>query len=230
MHLIVTVAKKPEVLRELLTGMEQVFLVGCSGCAEAFGNGGTAGILRMRKLLGEWGKAVVGELVVDFACEKSLTGLWLSRKAGDLASAECVLVGACGVGVQSVSALVSHKVVIASCDTVSLGGRVGQPWGPEMCRECGDCQVHLTCGVCPISRCAKGLLNGPCGGSRDGTCEVFPDRRCAWVEIWERMLASGRSLGLERTCRIRDHRKSLPPDDVRGALTEILESVVGWKR
>jgi hypothetical protein len=81
----------------------------------------------------------------------------------------------------------------------------------EQCQECGDCILNDTGGICPVTKCAKGLLNGPCGGSEDGKCEVDPARDCAWVLIYNRMVALGEVDNLKKFVAAKDYSKAAKP-------------------
>jgi hypothetical protein len=157
---------------------------------------------------------------MDFCCEKILVELWLRRKKAFIEEANSILVLSCGIGVQVVASITPSKVYPA-CNTVSLGGRVGQPWGLEQCNECGDCVLKYTGDICPMTRCAKGLLNGPCGGSEKGNCEVFPERECAWIMIYERLEKMGRIQELSRKPLVKRFQKAAPPKEIRDALQQV---------
>jgi hypothetical protein len=212
-------------LDEMVSQMEgerRLLLLACNGCEESFGNAEPG---RLRRLVAELeGKevAVAEVLALDFLCEELLVRHWLPQ-------AECrsefaaVLVVSCGIGAQVV-ARVSGRPAYPACDTVTLGGRFGQAWGKETCRECGQCILPHTGGICPLTACSKGLLNGPCGGSQDGRCEVFAETRaCGWQRIYERLEAAGRQDLLLRSPLIKDHSRSEPPEPLVSLRDQLLE-------
>ena len=98
----------------------------------------------------------------------------------------------CGVGVQTISGLLDDKPVYACCDTVELPGFQGVTPLEYDCDQCGECFLNLTGGICPITACSKSLVNGPCGGTKDGKCEVSPTIDCGWERIIQRLKAQGR--------------------------------------
>jgi len=119
--------------------------------------------------------------------------------------------------VQAVATVVD-KAVHPACDTISLGGIRGEWRGEERCAECGQCFLEFTAGICPLTACAKQLVNGPCGGAKDGCCEVEPEvRRCAWDVIYERLERQGR-IGVLRNSPLqtKDYARMQPPAELRG--------------
>jgi hypothetical protein len=105
-----------------------------------------------------------------------------------------------------------------------MGGRFGQAWGKEICKECGQCILQYTGGICPLTACSKGLLNGPCGGSKDSRCEVFPEtRECGWHLIYERLKEVGRTDLLLGVPLVKDYCRSEPPEELVLLRNQILE-------
>jgi len=215
--MLVTKRKAIEEIVRFTNGETAVFLLGCDGCAAASGTGGEADILELEKELTRSGLEVTGSKVVDFLCQKALIRKGLRPFSAALAEADSIVVSTCGIGIQA-TATVAKLPVHPACDTVSLGGIRGEWQGEERCAECGQCFLEYTGGVCPLTACAKQLVNGPCGGAKDGRCEVEPDvRRCAWQVIYERLDRQGR-LDLLRTAplQVKDHAKMRPPEELRG--------------
>ena len=112
--------------------------------------------------------------------------------AEDVEAADVVLSTACGVGVQAMAEKYPHKLIIPALNTTSMGMPVEQGVWLENCGGCGNCVLAFTGGICPIARCAKSLMNGPCGGSQGGSCEVSKDIDCAWLQIYYRLKNQGR--------------------------------------
>ena len=215
--MLVTRRKPIEELTGFLSGERAVFLLGCNGCAAASGTGGEAEILQLKAQLEERGFDVVGWKVIDFLCQKALVRAGLRPHADALAEADSIVVSTCGIGIQA-TATATDFAVHPACDTISLGGIRGEWQGEERCAECGQCFLEYTAGICPLTACAKGLVNGPCGGAKDGRCEVEPEaRRCAWNVIYERLERQGR-LHLLRSAptQVKDHAKMRPPEELRG--------------
>jgi ferredoxin len=179
-----------EVLNSL--GKEKnIFLLVCNGCAEVCETGGEKALSAMKTELGKAGKNITGTALVDFICNKILVATRLAREIDNIKQADSIIVLSCGIGVQAVSKVID-KVVHPAANTVSLGGLQGLWPSEERCQACGDCALDYTGGICPITFCAKGLLNGPCGGAQNGKCEVDREKDCGWQLIYERLRKVGR--------------------------------------
>ena len=206
----------------LLKGFRSLLLLACNGCEESFGN---AEPQQLKYLEGEIEKndlSVTDILTVDFLCEHILVKHWL-RNAECGEDFDAILVVSCGIGGQVVSQ-VSPYPTYPACDTVTMGGRFGQAWGREGCKECGQCVIPYTAGICPLTACSKGLLNGPCGGSKEGRCEIFPEiRECGWDQIYRRLEAAGRKDLLTGRPLVRDFSLSEPPQELISLRNLILE-------
>jgi electron transport complex protein RnfC len=113
--------------------------------------------------------------------------LQLQRHAAKAEEADTVLVFSCGVGVQTVSEAFPGKKVLAACDTYPLPGHQGVTPLEYDCDQCGECHLSDTGGICPITACSKSLVNGQCGGSKNGKCEVDKDMECGWERIYRRL-------------------------------------------
>ena len=174
-----------------LEGEKKVFILGCDGCAHSSQTGGMPQVLAMKELLEKAGKKITGHTVIDFLCQKALVASRLRPLEDQVMEADSLLVLTCGVGVQSVGAMVP-KPVHPGCNTISLGGSRGEWRGTERCLECGDCLLHYTGGICPLTACSKSLRNGACGGASDGRCEVSPEKPCGWELIYERLKEVGK--------------------------------------
>jgi hypothetical protein len=185
-----------------------IFLVGCKGCADGCESGGERQVLDIKKRLEAGGKTVSGICLIDMVCNEALTRMKLSAQADAIESAESVLVMCCGAGVQTVASSV-YKVVHPGCNTISSGGGHAEWKQAERCLECGDCVLEFTGGICPIARCAKQLLNGPCGGSQGGKCEISTDMPCAWQLIIERLSKIGCLYKLQEVMPTKNWDKSL---------------------
>lgn len=222
--MLVSEQKPLEEILSSLNGEQSVFLVGCNGCAEASGTGGPKQVREMRDRLEEAGKTATGLIVLDFLCQRALVKTGLKPFEPQIMTADSLLVLCCGVGVQTTAAVVP-KVAHPACNTISLGGAYGEWRGSERCKECGQCFLDLTGGICPLTACSKGLLNGPCGGAKDGRCEVEPDLRpCGWILIYERLKSLGRLDVLrEAPVQIVDCVKMQPPRELRRSVLYALE-------
>lgn len=197
----------PEIL-SAVKDEQRLFLVGCKGCAEGCQTGGEAQVSDMTQKLTEAGKEVVGHCLIDMVCNESLVKMRLLPHQAEIASADSVMVLSCGIGIQ-VTADAVDRVVHPGCNTVSLGGQHAEWRQSERCLECGHCLLDYTGGICPIARCAKNLLNGPCGGSVNGKCEISPELPCAWQLIIDRLTKLGRLDKLAEIPPVKDWSVSL---------------------
>lgn len=194
--MIITQKKPTEELLAMLGGVRRVAIVGCGNCAAACQTGGEKEIQELKALLEERGMEVVATVLPEECCHKLLVKKELKILRGS--GAEAVIGMACGDGVQTVADNVQLPVYPAN-NTLFLGQveRVGI--FHEYCRMCGDCVLGSTGGICPVTQCAKSLVNGPCGGQKNGKCEVNPANDCAWIRIYERLVAIGQEERLGQT-------------------------------
>ena len=216
--MILSKQKPWEEVLSYLDGENNVFILGCNGCAQASGTGGPAQVEEMKTKLGEINKKVTGSAVIDFLCQKALVKSRLRTKVEQIGAADSILVMTCGVGVQAVAAAV-NKVCHPACDTVSLGGSRGEWRGSERCMECGECLLEYTGGICPLTACTKGLINGQCGGASKGKCELNPERDCGWELIYKRLKDLNQLDKLRRFIAPKDYSKMMP--DVKTMSTSL---------
>ncbi len=199
--MIVAEQKPLEEIKGLLGEAGRVLIVGCGTCVTVCFAGGEkeAGVLGslLRMSTKMEGRAKdVGEVTVQRQCEWE----YLDAIRERVAEADVVLSLGCGVGVQALAERYPNAVVVPGLNTKFMGLPLEQGVWAERCAACGQCLLGLTGGICPIARCSKQLLNGPCGGSSQGKCEVNPDIECAWQLIYDKLKAQGRlSLLMEIT-------------------------------
>jgi len=186
----VTEAKPQAEILELLQSCRKIYLVGCGSCAAMLHTGGRAEVLVMKDQLEAAGKEVTGWVIIPTACD-IMTGDALWENAAAVSDADGVLVLTCAFGVQTVTHYTDRSVYPA-LNTMFLGKEEDPGVYVDVCMQCGNCVLGITAGICPLVRCAKSLLNGPCGGSVEGNCEVAPETPCAWQHIIDRLAASGR--------------------------------------
>jgi len=203
----ITQQKALEEIMQNLKKCEKVYLIGCGTCATMCQTGGKSEVLDMKDKLEAAGKKVTGWMVIPTACDE-LTRDALKENAKDIEAADAILVMTCAFGIQTV-ALYSDKPVYPALDTLFLGMEESPGYFIEACMQCGGCVLGRTACICPLVRCAKNLLNGPCGGSVEGKCEVSPDTLCAWQMIYDRLTAMGRLDELEEIEAIKDWSTSL---------------------
>jgi ferredoxin len=171
---------------------KSVFLMGCGQCATVASTGGERELLVAKARLEADGYQVTGWAVGDVACHLGGTKLETRKQFGSVEAADAVLVLTCGAGVQTVADAV-NKPVFPGLESAFLGTVLRHGVYEERCQTCGDCVLDLTAGICPVTTCPKGLLNGPCGGMWDGMCEVQTNRECTHVRIRRRLAEQGRS-------------------------------------
>lgn len=189
---MITKQKPLAEIEALLAGAQRVYIVGCGTCATMCGTGGRREVLKTQAMLMEKGKVVTGWMVIPTACDE-LTADALRQEREAVEAADAVLVMTCAFGVQTV-ATHSPRPVYPALNSLFFGkeqeGGVGV--FAEICVQCGDCVLGETGGICPVTTCAKGLLNGPCGGTNKGKCEVDKEKDCAWTLIYRRLEEQGR--------------------------------------
>ena len=166
---------------------DPVFIVGCSECATLCHTGGEEEVLSMITSLEKKNILVTGWVVLDPACHFLNDKRLLRQHKTELTKAKKILVLACGNGVQTVSEIIENADVIPGNDTLFLGEIKRVNEFEKRCSLCGDCIQDRFGGFCPVSRCPKSMLNGPCGGSIDGKCEVNSDMDCIWDLIYKHM-------------------------------------------
>lgn len=201
--MIITKQKPAGEILEALRGAKSVFMLGCGDCSTLCKTGGQREIDAMAEKLNENSVSVTGSDVVPAACHELDTQRILRKNKQAVASAEILLVLTCGAGVQAVGDYL-EKAVVSGCDSLFIGNSKRQMHYYEKCSACGDCVLNSTAGLCPITRCSKELLNSPCGGARNGKCEVNEENECVWIKIYERMKKFG---------RLDDFMKITPPKD-----------------
>jgi ferredoxin len=200
----------PKPLKEIaasLAGFRKVQVIGCGGCVTVCRSGGNAEARDLAEKLNhlQYFSPVPPQFTVqtiERQCERDLVEAFLKIPP----DTDAILSLACGVGVQIVSDVFDKLVVVPGLNTTFMGGSDEPGVWQEKCRGCGDCLLSYTGGICPISRCAKRLLNGPCGGSRNGACEVGEDVPCAWALIYYRLKKQNLLERLDEVVPTRDWR------------------------
>jgi len=191
--MIVAEQKPLEEIKSLVADAQKVLVVGCGTCVTVCFAGGAreaaivAASLRMATRLDGNGKEVL-DATVQRQCEWE----YLDEIAKAIGEADVVLSLGCGVGVQALAERYPDAVIVPGLNTAFMGLPLEQGVWAERCAACGNCLLGLTGGICPIARCSKQLLNGPCGGSAQGKCEVNPDIDCAWQLIYDKLKAQNR--------------------------------------
>jgi ferredoxin len=200
----ITRQKPEEEIMKSLKKCQRVYIIGCGTCATLCHTGGKSEVLGMKSKLEASGKEVTGWMIIPTACDE-LTKYALQEEAERIKVADCVLAMTCAVGVQTISLhLKDAKPVYPGLNTLFIGMEDSPGHFTEVCLQCGSCVLGRTAGICPLVRCSKSLLNGPCGGSSGGKCEVSPDILCAWQQIYDRLVEMGRLDELEEIEPVKD--------------------------
>jgi len=196
-------------IEKLLEKDSRVFLVGCGTCATMCRTGGKDELLDMARKLADLGKTVTGSVVVPTVCDAQDKQA-VAENAKAIEEADCIVVMACAFGVQTI-AIFTDKPVYPALDTLFMGQEMSPSVFSEVCVQCGECVLGWTGGICPITTCPKGLLNGPCGGAKNGKCEVSATKDCAWEVIYERLRKQGRLENLKKRRSPRNFAAGLKP-------------------
>jgi len=198
--MLITELKTREAIEKAVTG--KIFVINCHGCKEIRFPEKEAG-----ELQSQW-KAegrLTGIMTTDYICNPENMKLRLGRYEKEISEADTVLIFSCGVGVQTVSEYLHPKRVCAACDTYALPGFQGVTPLQHDCRQCGECYLNLTGGICPLTACSKSLVNGQCGGAKNGKCEVDPNMDCGWERIQKKLAQIGRLDALKCPVQIRNY-------------------------
>lgn len=208
--MIISKQKPFDNILEVLAGYQKIFLVGCNLCASLCQTGGEKEVLQIKKKLEDSGKQVIGYRVVETACHFLEVKKELRNAQREIEKVDAILSLSCGAGSQALTSLL-EKPVFTAVDTLFLGSI--ERWGrfSETCTQCGDCILNITGGICPVTRCPKGLLNGPCGGMDKGKCEIDSEKECIWVEIYNILMRQSRIKEFRKIIQPRDNSKSQSP-------------------
>ena len=209
----ITKQKPFEEIKQELEGFDRVYIAGCGTCSTMTKTGGREEVLSMKERLQGLGKLVTGWIVIPTACDE-MTEAAIKENNGAIQNAVCVLVMACALGVHKLGTYID-KPAIPALDTLFIGVEDGPGCFQEVCVQCGQCILGETAGICPLSACHKGLLNGPCGGTSNGKCEVDKEKDCAWALIYQRLKEQGRLELMRRYHSPRDYNVAPRPRTIR---------------
>jgi ferredoxin len=202
-------------IKEAVAPFEKILIVGCGTCVAVCLAGGEkeVGLLasQLKLALGLEGKRPeIGEITVERQCD-----LEFIRPLCDfIADYDAIISTACGAGVQFLGELCHMKPLFPALNTTFIGVNETVGFYTERCRACHNCYLGVTGGICPVTMCPKGLLNGPCGGNVQGKCEVDPARACAWCDIYERLEREGRLGQIEKILPLHPHDRTTTPGAV----------------
>lgn len=217
--MIIAERKPMEEIKQFVVPYKKVLVAGCGTCVTVCWVGGEKEVAMLASQLrlatiSEGKKISVLEATVERQCE----GEMVAEIKNKIAEADAVISLACGSGVQTMAEMFEDKPVFPGVNTTFIGMPEKEGLWVEMCGACGDCFLDRTGGICPIVRCAKGLLNGPCGGTRKGgKCEIDPEKDCAWVLIYRRLEKQGRLDVMRRYYAPKNYRAVKRPGRVQAA-------------
>jgi ferredoxin len=194
-------------IKEMVASYKKLLILGCGTCVKTCFAGGEDEVATLasslRLLAKKEGREIrIEELTIERQCEDA----FIQEAARSIAESDAVLSLACGAGVQALAQRFPTTPVLPGVNTTFIGVLESQGLFTEECLGCGDCELARFGGICPITRCAKKLLNGPCGGSKDGKCELDGDTLCAWQLIIDRLGVKG---------QLENLREHVPPKDWR---------------
>ncbi len=190
--MIVGERKPLKEIREILKGYKKVLVLGCRTCVAVCMAGGDKEVEMLGSLLRIASKKNGETLeILEDSVERQCDREYIEPIREKVEACDAVLSMACGCGVQLMAEVYSAKPVFPAINTNFIGVTESTGVWTERCAQCGNCVLHLTGGICPIARCSKSLLNGPCGGSQDGKCEIDPEVPCGWQLIYDRMAKLG---------------------------------------
>lgn len=206
--MIVAEQKPLEEIRRMIAPYQRILIVGCGTCMTVCGAGGEREVsflhsaLRLAQAKSTDGLHSFSEHTVKRQCDPEFIDL-IADRVGEV---DAVLSLGCGIGVQAIAERFPDMPVFPGVNTSFMGMAKELGVWDERCAGCGDCRLEETAGICPITRCTKGILNGPCAGTKNGKCEVSKDMDCAWVLIYRR---------LERLQQLDKMRRYYPPRNYR---------------
>lgn len=200
--------RKPfEEIKESMQGYKKVLILGCGTCVSVCMAGGEKEVellatqLRMANKLDNE-DVEIKEATIQRQCDKE----YIEPIIEMAKECDVILSMGCGAGVQMVADLLEPMAVMPGLNTRFIGVADGEGSWSEKCRACGSCVLGEHAGICPITRCPKSILNGPCGGSQGGKCETDPNRDCAWALIYDRLMKQGKLDNIIKVAPPKDYR------------------------
>ena len=198
--MLITELKAKEAILSAISG--KVFVLNCHGCREIRFPEHEADAFQAELTAAG---VVTGIFTTEYICNDENLAVILKPHAAAIEAADTILVFSCGVGVQTVAAMYPGKRVCAACDTYALPGYQGVTPLEVDCKQCGECFLNLTGGICPLTACSKSLVNGQCGGAKNGKCEVDPNMECGWERIYQKLKKIGRLDAMKCPVQLRNY-------------------------
>jgi len=206
--LIVAEQKPFEEIRRMIAPYGRVLILGCGTCMTVCDAGGEREVLFVHNAL-RLAQAKSGDgthTFSEYTLKRQCDPEFLDLLVDEIADVDVILSLGCGIGVQAIAEQFPELPVLPGVNTSFMGMTKESGVWDERCAACGDCRLEETAGICPITRCTKGILNGPCAGTKNGKCEANKDMDCAWVLIYKR---------LERLGQLEKIRRYYPPRNFR---------------
>jgi ferredoxin len=209
-------------IKEKIQDYKKLLVLGCGTCVSVCQAGGEKEVellateLRMANKM-DGREVEIGELTIQRQCDRE----YIEPIIEKMKEYDAVLSMACGAGVQFIAEIREEMPIIPAVNTRFIGVTADEGLWLEKCRACGNCLLADYGGICPMTMCAKSLVNGPCGGYKDGKCETSPERDCAWVMIYERLTKQGRLDKMREPSPLKDYSvQSHPARQVNEAYTK----------
>jgi len=212
--MIITKQKSIKSILEFLKDSKKIYIVGCAQCATVCKTGGEEEVSDIAGVLRKKGKIITGTAILDPACHLVKVKQFFYKNKKILSKSDALLVMACGNGTQVIIDGTKGMRAYTGLDTLFLGEIERGGHFSQKCVLCGECILDKTEGICPITICTKGLLNGPCGGSKNGKCEIDKDRDCGWILIYNRLKANGNLDKMKKIIEPQDYSKQIKPQKI----------------
>ena len=197
--------KTEQELSALLADKDNLFVIACNKCFKAFETLNETDCEAFAAIADAQGKVITGTTKIDFLCNKTQSARALVDQIPE--GTENIIVLSCGLGIQTVADM-EDLPTYAAANSLNYTGHHGMALTKKACDACAQCYLGITGGICPVVDCSKSLLNGQCGGAKNGKCEVSPDKDCAWEKIQQRLEKQGRIGELTaQAVQVRDYSK-----------------------
>ncbi len=211
--MIITKQKPIENILTYVADESSIFILGCGDCATLCKTGGEEQIKEMSEKLEKSGKKVTGTAIINAPCHELDTARIFRKNKEQIRRSDSILILACGAGVQAAREATEKKVP-PGCDSLFIGNSKRHMHFYERCSTCGDFVLDEFGGICPVTRCPKSLLNGPCRGAINGKREVNPTVECVWIKIFERLKLEGRLSTLDTIHSPKNHSVTTHPGQI----------------
>ncbi len=209
--MIVAERKPFDEIMEMLRDYKRVLNVGCATCVSVCLAGGEKEVAVLNTELDMARKLADNPVEIDgITIERQCDREYLEQLDNKVRDYDALISMACGVGIQFLAERFPDTPVFPGVNTSGLAVNQAVGWYEERCRSCQSCVLGWSGGICPVTMCAKGLYNGPCGGTNKGKCEISQDQDCAWFKIYERLSGQGRLDNIKKIYAITDWKDTTP--------------------